>query len=100
LILVLFRDGQCDSDTLAAILSEVMCGFEDPNPPVQIDVRDQPALAALYLLQSLLDARAPRAQRTAPGPRARHRCDAGDSVGGVRDLRAEDFSGARGLAFE
>jgi thiol-disulfide isomerase/thioredoxin len=118
LILVVFRDGQGDADTLAAILAEVMCGFEDPNPPVQIDIRDQPALAALYnvrttptillmkdgevvdrvvgmpttvLVQSLLDARAPRAQRT-----ARHDADPHPTKGHVRPPRSPPTLGSGG----
>src|SRR5262249_8410656 len=48
LTMILFRDDQSASDTLATILCEVAHGFADPNPPIQVDVRDQPALAALY----------------------------------------------------
>src|SRR5262245_44500637 len=86
LTMILFRDDQSSSDTLAAILFDVAQGFADRHPPIQIDVRDQPALAALYnirttptillvkdgvvvdrvvgkptriLLESLLDARTP-----------------------------------------
>src|SRR5262249_17341658 len=45
---ILFREDQPDSDPLAAILFEVAHGFADRYPPIQIDVRDQPQLAALY----------------------------------------------------
>jgi thioredoxin-like negative regulator of GroEL len=86
LTMMLFRDDQDGSDTLAEILSEVMCGLGNRYPSIQVDVRDHPALAAYYnvqttptillvkdgavvdrvigtptriLLQSLLDARTP-----------------------------------------
>jgi thioredoxin-like negative regulator of GroEL len=86
LTLILFQDDQGGSDALAEILSEVMHGFGNRYPSIQIDVRDQPALAAHYnvrmtptilllkdgevadriigtptriLLQSLVDARTP-----------------------------------------
>jgi thioredoxin-like negative regulator of GroEL len=46
--MILFRDDQSGSDTLAAILTEVSRGAVSGSPPVQISVHDQPALAALY----------------------------------------------------
>jgi len=48
LTMILFRDDQSASDILATILFEVAHGFADRNPPIQVDVRDQPALTALY----------------------------------------------------
>ena len=48
LTMILFRDEQSASDTLAAILLEVAHGFAGRHPPIEIDVRDQPELAALY----------------------------------------------------
>ena len=48
LTMILFRDDQSASDILATILCEVAHGFADPNPPIHVDVRDQPALAVLY----------------------------------------------------
>jgi thioredoxin-like negative regulator of GroEL len=48
LTIVLFRDDQCGSRTLDGVLSDVLSGFADSYPPIQIDICDQPALAALY----------------------------------------------------
>jgi Thioredoxin len=48
LTMILFRDAQGGSDTLAAILTEVSRAFASGHPPIQIDVRDHPAVAAAY----------------------------------------------------
>jgi thioredoxin-like negative regulator of GroEL len=50
--MILFRDDQGGCDTLVATMSEVIRGFADSHPPIQIDIRDQPALAALYNVQT------------------------------------------------
>jgi thioredoxin-like negative regulator of GroEL len=48
LTMILFRDDQSASDILATILFEMAHGIAGRNPPIQVDVRDQPDLAALY----------------------------------------------------